>query len=217
MSRAASIRPEAPAIARNTPTLVNAALQPAQFMDERSVTLEDQVLVVLRSPAEMASSPEQAAMNLSTDAGTSAMFARAFHDADRPVSALRVRQALAAYVRSLVSLDSRFDRAVRPGGDTTLLDADERRGFTLFMGKARCGTCHFAPLFNGTSPPLYMSSDLEVIGTSVTAQPMTWSIPIRACAHRSSPDSSSRVQDAVPSQRGVDRAVHAQRRVPIAG
>jgi cytochrome c peroxidase len=37
------------------------------------------------------------------------------------------------------------------------------------MGKARCGTCHFAPLFNGTSPPMYVSSDVEVIGTSVSS------------------------------------------------
>lgn len=165
--RASSIRPDAPRVARNTPTLINAALAPAQFMDERSVTLEDQVLEVLRSPAEMASSAERAAAALSADSSVRAMFARAYHD-DSPVSALRVRQSLAAFVRSLVSTNSRFDRAVRPGGDTTVLDDDERRGFTLFMGKAKCGTCHFAPLFNGTSPPMYMSSDLEVVGTPIS-------------------------------------------------
>ena len=168
--RAESVQPGGPAVARNTPTLINAALQPAQFADERAVTLEDQVLEVLRSPAEMASSVELAATTLAADASSRAAFARAFADVDHPVSALRVRQALAAYVRSLVSLDSRVDRALRPGGDTAALDADERRGFSLFMGKARCGTCHFAPLFNGTSPPLYISSDLEVIGTSASPQ-----------------------------------------------
>ncbi len=162
--RAASIRPNGPPVARNTPTLINAALAPSQFMDERSVTLEDQVLEVLRSPAEMASSAEQAAATLSRDSSMRSVFARAYHD-DKPISALRVRQALAAFVRGLVSLRSRFDRAVQPGGDTTALDDDERNGFRLFMGKAKCGTCHFAPLFNGTSPPMYMSSDVEVIGT----------------------------------------------------
>ena len=48
-------------VARNTPTLINAALQPAQFADARAVTLEDQVIEVLRSPAEMGSSIERAA------------------------------------------------------------------------------------------------------------------------------------------------------------
>src|SRR5262249_20082532 len=47
MIRPASIRPNGPPVIRNTPTLINAALQPSQFMDERSVTLEDQVLEVL--------------------------------------------------------------------------------------------------------------------------------------------------------------------------
>jgi cytochrome c peroxidase len=168
MIRPASIRPNGPPVIRNTPTLINAALQPSQFMDERSVTLEDQVLEVLRSPAEMASSVEQAAQTLSADSSVRAAFALAFHDAERAVSPLRVRQALAAYVRGLVSLDSRFDHAIQPGGDTAQLSDDERRGFTLFMGKARCGTCHFAPLFNGTAPPMYMSSDVEVIGTPVS-------------------------------------------------
>jgi cytochrome c peroxidase len=164
VARAASIGPVGSRVLRNTPTLLNAALQPAQFADERSVTLEDQVLEVLRSPTEMGSSAERAARSLSGSAEYRSSFASAFGDA-RPsaISALRVRQALAAYMRTLVALDSRFDRAVR--GDTTAMTAKERHGFTLFMGKAGCGTCHFAPLFSGNTPPLYMSSDVEVIGT----------------------------------------------------
>ena len=33
------------------------------------------------------------------------------------------------------------------------------------MGKARCGTCHFAPLFNGAAPPTFAEAEPEVIGT----------------------------------------------------
>lgn len=32
------------------------------------------------------------------------------------------------------------------------------------MGKGKCGTCHFAPLFNGSKPPLYNIIESEVIG-----------------------------------------------------
>jgi cytochrome c peroxidase len=32
------------------------------------------------------------------------------------------------------------------------------------MGKAVCGTCHFAPIFNGTVPPDYKESESEVLG-----------------------------------------------------
>lgn len=167
LGKARSINPNGPPVARNTPTLINAAIQPAQFADERSATLEDQVLEVLRSPAEMSSSAEHAAATLGASASYVALFARAFGDTPaNAVTPLHVRQALAAYVRTLVALDSRFDRAVR--GDTNALSVEERRGFTIFMGKAACGTCHFAPLFSGNTPPLYMSSDVEVIGTPVS-------------------------------------------------
>ena len=155
-------------VPRNTPTLINVGLQPAQFADERAVSLEDQVVVVLRSRAEMGSSIDTAASRISADRDYRARFAHAFGAGDRgddtaSVTPLRVRQALAAYERSLVGMSSRFDRAVR--GDTSAITAEERRGFTLFMGKAGCGSCHFAPLFGGVAPPLYVASDVEVIGT----------------------------------------------------
>jgi cytochrome c peroxidase len=32
------------------------------------------------------------------------------------------------------------------------------------MGKAACGTCHFAPVFNGTVPPYFNDTEAEVLG-----------------------------------------------------
>lgn len=172
VARAASLAGHGARVARNTPTVINAGLQPAQFADERAVTLEDQVRLVLLSPAEMASSLEAASAALSSRPEYRAAFERAFGRNDArspsPVTAGRLQESLAAYVRSLVAMNSRFDRAVR--GDTAQLTADERRGFNLFMGKAGCGTCHFAPLFSGNTPPLYLSSDVEVIGTPAAPQ-----------------------------------------------
>jgi cytochrome c peroxidase len=37
------------------------------------------------------------------------------------------------------------------------------------MGRARCGTCHYMPLFNGALPPLYTKMDAEVLGVPATA------------------------------------------------
>jgi cytochrome c peroxidase len=164
VARPRSIGPRGSIVARNTPTLINAALQPSQFADERSASLEDQILEVLRSPAEMRSSVELASARLGAVAAYDSAFATAFGvSAKGAVTPLRVRQALAAYVRSLVALDSRFDRAVR--GDTIAMSDEERDGFRLFMGKGGCGTCHFAPLFSGNTPPRYLNSDVEVVGT----------------------------------------------------
>ncbi len=58
---AASVDLHGAIVARNTPTLINAALQPRQFADARATTLEDQAGVVLRSPAEMGGSDSAAA------------------------------------------------------------------------------------------------------------------------------------------------------------
>ena len=151
-------------VARHTPTLLNAGLAPAQFADERSITIEEQIVRVLESKTEMGSSTELATASIARRPEYVAEFSKVFGGAaDSAVTGMRLRFAIAAFVRSLVALNSRFDVAMR--GDTTRLTSEERQGFTLFMGKAACGTCHFAPLFNGNTPPLYLASDVEVIGT----------------------------------------------------
>ncbi len=53
--------------------------------------------------------------------------------------------ALSCYIRSLTSFDSRFDKYMR--GDKTQLNAEEKSGFNVFMGKAKCGICYFMPRF----------------------------------------------------------------------
>ncbi|HEX2778187.1 MAG TPA: cytochrome c peroxidase [Gemmatimonadaceae bacterium] len=151
--------------ARNTPALANAGLQPSVFYDSRVRFLEDQVTDVLGSSGEMGSSLEIALRQLRARPAYAAKFARATGRADSLVSANVVRYAVAAYVRSLMSLDSRFDRAVR--GDANALTPEERHGFDVFMGKAKCGTCHFAPLFNGATPPTLTEAEPEVIGVPV--------------------------------------------------
>ncbi|WP_396208234.1 cytochrome-c peroxidase, partial [Gemmatimonas sp.] len=44
-----------------------------------------------------------------------------------------------------------------------------RAGFNVFVGKGKCATCHFLPLTNGTVPPMYQKSEVEVLGTPRTA------------------------------------------------
>jgi cytochrome c peroxidase len=162
-ARALTLDTGAQPTARNTPTLINAALEPALFADQRAGSLEDQVARVLSSAAEMRSSPELAAARLGADEAYRAAFRRAIAGArDSAVTALGVRVALAAYVRSLIALDSRFDRAVR--GEPGMLTRSERRGFDLFAGRARCATCHFMPLFSGVAPPEFVTSEPEIIG-----------------------------------------------------
>lgn len=160
-------------LSRNTPTLLNAALQPALFYDLRANTLEDQAWEVLHNEKEMQSSAQLAVGRLRRDSAYCRLFADAFPAGSDPaaipgsdprpaIDTLELMNALAAYVRSLVRLNSRFDDYMR--GDTSAMDLQEIRGFNLFMGKARCGTCHYMPLFNGVFPPQYDRMETEVIG-----------------------------------------------------
>ena len=41
------------------------------------------------------------------------------------------------------------------------------------MGKAKCGTCHFMPLFSGAKPPRYYYIESEVIGVPERADKKT--------------------------------------------
>ena len=162
-ARALTLTAAAQATARNTPTLINAALEPTQFADQRAGSLEEQVARVLASSTEMQSSAELAASRLQADSSYRAAFGSAIPGRrDTVVTALGVRIALAAYMRTLVALNSRFDRAMR--GDTAAITTSERRGFELFVGKARCASCHFMPLFTGVAPPEFVTEEPEIIG-----------------------------------------------------
>jgi cytochrome c peroxidase len=147
---------------RNTPTLFYAALQSRQFYDLRSVTLEDQADAVMNGPAEFNSSPAAIARRLSADSGYRSLFRQAFGMERDSLGGFELRNALAAYVRTLSPFASDFDAYMR--GDRSALTAEQVLGFNLFAGKAKCATCHFIPIFNGTVPPWFSQSESEVIG-----------------------------------------------------
>lgn len=155
-------------IQRNTPTLINAALQPNQFYDQRVAYLEDQVEDVVNNESEMHGSLEPAAALLMRDTLYRRLFYEAYHE---DVTGSHIRKSIAAYIRSLVELNSPFDEYMR--GRRQTLNTSAIRGFDLFMGKAKCGTCHFVPLFNGTVPPAFVKAEAEVLGLPAPGNPHT--------------------------------------------
>lgn len=172
LAKPADIHDPAKLLKRNVPTLINAALQSNYFYDMRALTLEDQTRDVLTNKAEMDGSMSAIIQYVSADKSYQALFATAFPaNRKNQITADEVTNALASYVRSLTRLNSRFDEYMR--GDTTALSAQEVHGFNLFMGKAKCATCHFIPLFNGITPPKYVASETEVLGVPRSATDST--------------------------------------------
>lgn len=146
-------------VQRNAPTLINAGLQTAQFYDSRVFFLEDQAHDVMTNVHEMHTSSDEMVRKLSASSQYKRWFAEAFEGG---LTAPNIQNALASYIRSLTSLNARPDRYIR--GEAVPLSADEKLGFNLFLGKARCATCHFFPIYNGFIPPRYEKTESEIIG-----------------------------------------------------
>jgi cytochrome c peroxidase len=153
-------------LARNTPSLYYAALQSNQFYDLRSVSLEDQIHEVMNNKEEFNLNSSEVSQRLNANAVYAAIAEKAF--GKKEISGFEVRNAVAAYIRSLMPFNSRFDAYMR--GDTTAINASEIKGFNLFAGKAKCATCHFIPLFNGNIPPWFTKSESEIIGVPISVQ-----------------------------------------------
>lgn len=148
-------------VMRNAPSLYYAAYQHSQFYDGRAASLEAQITAVLQSPVEMDANTDTVVQRLAAMPHYRAIFRKLWPDSPQ-VHIAQIAAALVAYEQTLAPFRSPFDRYM--AGDTAAMGAAPRRGFNLFMGKAQCGSCHFAPLFNGLLPPYYERSELEVIG-----------------------------------------------------
>lgn len=148
-------------LTRNAPTLWNVALQRNLFLDSRSNSLEDQVMQVLNNAREMHGSAQDAAKKIIAFPAYTALYIKAYANATPEMAAANICNAIACYERTLVALDSKFDKQMR---GQRLFNSNETSGFNLFMGKAKCGNCHFTPLFSGSKPPRFYFNESEVIG-----------------------------------------------------
>ena len=152
---------------RNAPTLLNSVYADRYFYDLRSEVLEDQMDHVVADHREFYTTYLDIFDKLRQSDDYQTRFAQAFPGLKSdPINKYALSTALAAYIVSLKSFNSPFDRYVR--GETDHLELAAQRGFNLFMGKATCGTCHFAPLFSGTVPPRFHESESEVLGVPAT-------------------------------------------------
>lgn len=144
---------------RNTPSLWNVTFQTKLFYDSRSKKLEKQALDVIHNEAEMGGDLKKVVKLIQANPSYQSEFKKAYNG---EISELTLVNALSVYVRSLISLNTRFDQYMQ--GDLKKLTADEKNGFNLFTGKAKCATCHFLPLFNGLVPPYFKETESEILG-----------------------------------------------------
>jgi cytochrome c peroxidase len=130
----------------NSPTVLNARYNLAQFWDGRAKDLVEQAGGPVANPGEMASTHELAVSVLSSIPGYASLFKDAFGTSE--VSIARVQSAIAAFEETLITPDSRFDRWL--GGDDRALAKDELAGYQIFKERG-CVSCHNGPALGGNS------------------------------------------------------------------
>lgn len=147
-------------LSRNTPTLLNSGFQNTLFLDGRVNYLEDQAKAVINNKDEMHGNFSNALHKVKTNTKYQTEFRKVFPN-DSEITEKNLLKSLASYVRSLSKLNSKFDEYLR---GKSVLTQNEKKGFNVFMGKGKCATCHFFPLFNGSVPPMYNETESEVLG-----------------------------------------------------
>lgn len=129
---------------RNSPSLLNVAYAPKLFRDGGVNTLEHQVISPIENPVEMDFQLKAAASRLSKNKIYQQLSQQAYQ---REFSTYVLVRALAAFERTLISGNSRYDLFFYKKEKNALTEA-EKRGMALFFGeKTQCSTCHSGVLF----------------------------------------------------------------------
>ena len=120
----------------NSPTVFNVALNFKQFWDGRAETLEQQIDGPVQAPAELGSLWPEVLAKLHQHESYPGRFKAIYPDG---INRDNVKNALATFMRSLLTPNSRFDQWLK--GDDDALSDLEKRGYALFKHYG-CVSCH---------------------------------------------------------------------------
>ena len=153
---------KAATLPRNTPTLINVVYNHLLMLDGRHISLQAQGKDVTTNPVEMGSKEEEIVKKVMSCSEYKKAFKKylKYTTDEKEVTFAHIISAVTFYYSGFSAFYSPFDDAMN---DNKPFDDESRRGFNLFMGKAKCATCHFVPHFNGVRPP-YISTEFEVLG-----------------------------------------------------
>ncbi len=132
---------------RNSPTVLNAIFNIAQFWDGRATDLMQQAKGPVQASVEMSNSPEEVIKTLKSMPQYVERFGKVFGDKQDPVTFDNMAKAIEAFEATLLTPGSRFDNFLQ--GDAKALRDAERDGLQLYINKG-CATCHGGINMGGT-------------------------------------------------------------------
>jgi len=124
---------------RNSPTVLNAVYNTAQFWDGRAKDLEEQAGGPMVNPVEMASPPAHVPDQLKSIPGYVTAFEKAFPGEADPVTLANAQKAIAVFEARLRTPGAPLDRYLE--GDAGALTAQQKAGLQLFVDRG-CSSCH---------------------------------------------------------------------------
>lgn len=153
-----------PFVKRNSQSVLNTAFngltngkkyrpeKAPMFWDNRASGLEEQALIPIQTFEEMRGhsySEEdilgEVESRLEKIVEYREYFRKAFPESVHPVNRENIGKALAAFQRTLVAGNTRFDQYMR--GDSGALSYSEKEGLNLFLASG-CAKCHNGPMFS---------------------------------------------------------------------
>lgn len=133
-------------LGRNTPPLIDGAVQEKFFWDARASSVEQAVGMVLSDPEVMAMDEKRIDAVLGSMPEYVTDFKKAFPGDAKPITLANTSKALGAYLRTLL-YPSRWDKYLE--GDKTALTDAELTGLATFLDTG-CPTCHQGAALGGT-------------------------------------------------------------------
>ncbi|MCM4151641.1 cytochrome-c peroxidase [Arenibacter sp. N53] len=152
-----------PLMKRNSPTILNTAFNgilgkdeydpenAPMFWDDRVKSLEKQALEPIKTMEEMKGlhfTKSQILTEVATRLQSIPEYKDLFEDAFGPnteIDSIHIGKAIAAFERTLVANNSRFDQYM--AGDVNAISHSEKEGFELFKSVG-CINCHNGPMFS---------------------------------------------------------------------
>jgi cytochrome c peroxidase len=132
---------------RNSPTVLNAVFNIAQFWDGRAKDLKEQAMGPVQAAVEMNSTPDRTTKTLRSIPAYEQSFKKAFPGDAQPVTFENMARAIEAFEATLLTPHSRFDQYLE--GKAEALQPAEKKGLELFLAKG-CVSCHSGVNLGGT-------------------------------------------------------------------
>jgi cytochrome c peroxidase len=123
---------------RNSPTVLNAVFNTAQFWDGRAPDLAEQAKGPVQAGVEMANTPDNVLATLNSMPQYVEWFEAAFPGEEDPVTFDNFAKAIEAFEATLIT-PAPFDAWLN--GDDNALTDEQKRGLEVFM-EAGCASCH---------------------------------------------------------------------------